>query len=292
MINHRRAARQMEPGMKSNRGNGVFAAVGLATICAVAALIPSRAHAQSTSDPWRWRATVYLWLPSLGGETSFPPSGGGPSIDVTADAILDSLDFAFMGALEGRKGPWGLATDVIYLDLGATKKATREFGLGQIELPASVDADLGLDITGWLWTVEGSYELVQREDFSMNLLAGFRMLDLQEELRWSFNGDIASLPLPGRSGSSRAKDTQWDAIVGVKGRAAFGREHRWYVPYYLDVGAGESDFTWQAMAGLGYSFGSVDVTGVWRYLDYDLGDNAPIKSINFNGPALGVTFRF
>jgi hypothetical protein len=37
---------------------------------------------------------------------------------------------------------------------------------------------------------------------------------------------------------------------------------------------------------------SVDVTGVWRYLDYDLGDSTPIKSINFNGPALGVTFRF
>jgi len=278
--------------MKSNRGNAVFAAVALATICTVAALIPSRAHAQSTSDPWQWRATVYLWLPSLGGETSFPPSGGGPSIDVSADAILDSLNFAFMGAFEGRKGPWGMASDVIYLDLGATKKATRQFGLGQIELPASVDADLSLDITGWLWTVEGSYELVRQEGLSLNVLAGFRMLDLQEDLRWKFNGDIASLPLPGRSGSSRVKDTQWDAIVGVKGRAAFGREHSWYVPYYLDVGAGESNLTWQAMAGLGYSFGSVDVTGVWRYLDYDLGDSTPIKSIDFSGPALGVTFRF
>jgi opacity protein-like surface antigen len=165
-------------------------------------------------------------------------------------------------------------------------------GLGQIESPASVDADLSLDITGWLWSVEGSYELVQQEDFLIDVLAGARMLDLQEDLRWKFNGDIKSLPLPGRSGSSRAKDTQWDAIVGVKGRATFGREHSWYVPYCLDVGAGESNFTWQAMAGLGYSFGSVDVTGAWRHLDYDLGDNAPIKSINVNGPAVGVTFRF
>ncbi len=126
----------------------------------------------------------------------------------------------------------------------------------------------------------------------MNVLTGARMQDLQEDLRWKFNGDISSLPLPGRSGSSRAKDTQRDAIVGVKGRATFGREYSWYVPYYLDVRAGESNFTWQAMAGPGYSFVSVDVTGVWRYLDYDLGDNTPIKSINFNGPALGVTFRF
>jgi hypothetical protein len=34
------------------------------------------------------------------------------------------------------------------------------------------------------------------------------------------------------------------------------------------------------------------VTGVWRYLDYDFGGSKPIKSIDFNGPALGVTFRF
>ena len=81
-----------------------------------------------------------------------------------------------------------------------------------------------------------------------------------------------------------------DAIVGLKGRATFGAERSWYIPYHIDMGAGDSDFTWQAMTGLGYSFGSIDVAGVWRYLDYDLG--APLESISFNGPALAVTFRF
>jgi len=96
----------------------------------------------------------------------------------------------------------------------------------------------------------------------------------------------------GRAGSSSAEETQWDAIVGVKGRWTFGAERQWYVPYYLDVGTGDSDLTWQGMAGVGYSFDSIGVTGVWRYLDYDLGGSTPIKSIDFNGPALGVTFRF
>jgi hypothetical protein len=48
------------------------------------------------------------------------------------------------------------------------------------------------------------------------------------------------------------------------------------VPYYLDVGTGESDFTWQAMTGLGYSWKSVDVNAAWRYLDYDVGDSKPL----------------
>jgi hypothetical protein len=263
-----------------------------ASICLLAALLPTRSQAESSSSEWQWGATVYVWLPSMGGDTSFPPGGGGPSIDITADAILNSLNFAFMGAFEGRRGPWGVATDVIYLDLGASEKGTRDLSIGHIGLPASVDANLRLDVTGWLWTLAGSYSVIDQDGFSMDVLAGARMLDLQEDLKWSFNGDISSLPLPGRSGSSHAKDTQWDAIVGLKGRANFGAERNWYVPYYLDVGTGDSNLTWQGMVGLGYRFDSVDVTGVWRYLDYDMGNGTPIKSLNFNGPAVGVTFRF
>ena len=134
--------------------------------------------------------------------------------------------------------------------------------------------------------------MLHQENFSLDAIAGARLLDLQEDARWNFNGDIASLPLPGRSGSGQAEDSDWDAIVGVRGRATFGAERNWFVPYYLDVGTGDSDFTWQARIGLGYSFESLDVLGVWRYLDYDLGDSTPIESIDFNGPALGVTFRF
>lgn len=266
--------------------------VGTASASILAAMAPSPVNAATDAADWQWDATVYLWLPALGGETSFPPNGDGPSIDVSGEQILDSLNFAFMGAVEGRKGRWGLATDVIYLDLGASRKGTRDFGLGQVEIPATVDADLELDITGWLWTLAGSYEVIQQENFSMNMLGGIRMLDLEETLQYRFNGDIASLPIEGRAGSSSAEETQWDAIVGVKGRWTFGAERQWYVPYYLDVGSGESDLTWQGMAGVGYSFDSIDVTGAWRYLDYDLGESTPIKSIDFNGPALGVTFRF
>jgi len=250
------------------------------------------ADAEPAPDSWDWRATIYLWLPGIDGETSFPPDGGGPDFGVSGDAFFDTLNSVFMGAFEGRRGPWGAMTDVVYLDLGANKKATRDFDIGQVELPAGVDADLGLDISGWVWTLTGSYEVMRLDGFSINVLAGARMLELQEDLRWSLNGDIASLPLPGRSGSSHLEDTMWDAIVGVKGRASFGAERNWYVPYYLDVGAGNSDLTWQGLVGLGYSFDSWDLIAAWRHLDYDFGNNTPIKSIAFDGPALGITFKF
>ena len=46
------------------------------------------------------------------------------------------------------------------------------------------------------------------------------------------------------------------------------------------------------MLGLGYSFGAIGVTGVWRHLEYDIGNDSQIQGIKFDGPALGITFRF
>jgi hypothetical protein len=81
------------------------------------------------------------------------------------------------------------------------------------------------------------------------------MLDLEQTLDGSFNGDISGLPLPGRNGSSTVSGTNRDAIVGVKGQVFLGADSRWVVPWHFDLGAGDSDFTWQAMAGVGYPFG-------------------------------------
>ena len=99
------------------------------------------------------------------------------------------------------------------LDLGQTKKATRYFGIGQGDIPASVNGDLSLDLTGWLWTLAASYAVVQQEGFSMSVLAGARMLDLEETLQWQLNGDISTLPVVDRTGSANAEATQWDALA-------------------------------------------------------------------------------
>ena len=64
------------------------------------------------------------------------------------------------------------------------------------------------------------------------------------------------------------------------------------MPYYLDVGTGESNFTWQTMAGLGYSWQWIDTFAAWRYLDYDLGEGRPLSSLSLNGPLLSVKFHW
>jgi hypothetical protein len=72
----------------------------------------------------------------------------------------------------------------------------------------------------------------------------------------------------------------------------FGKGERWFVPYYLDVGTGESSLTWQAMAGVGYAFGGGSVICAWRHIDYDMESGNTIESVTFDGPGVAVAFRW
>jgi len=260
-------------------------------VLTIAAISPAIVAAQELSDQWKFRASIYGWLPDIGGSTTFP-AGTGTSINVNADKIIDTLKFTFMGTFEAQKGRWGAFTDVIYLDVGGSKSQTRDLTVGNVTLPAGVTADAQLDIKAWVWTLAGTYRVVSDPGFTMDVLAGARLLDVEEKLGWQFSANLGGIAPPPRTGNSELKDNVWDGIIGVKGRFAFGADSEWYVPYYLDVGTGDSDLTWQGVAGIGYAFRWGELFAVWRYLDYNLKSGSKIEDVNFNGPAIGVAFRW
>ena len=86
--------------------------------------------------------------------------------------------------------------------------------------------------------------------------------------------------------------TYWDVVVGAKGQYRFGSNGEWSIPWYVDVGTGESKLTYQALAGVAYKFNWGQVIGAWRYLDYDFKSGSDLESINFNGPMVGVAFNW
>ncbi len=59
-----------------------------------------------------------------------------------------------------------------------------------------------------------------------------------------------------------------------------------------DVGTGDSDLTWQALAAVNYRFEKVGVVVGYRYLDYDFDDSDVFDDLNLSGPFVGVKFRF
>jgi hypothetical protein len=270
----------------------------IAAMCVTAgALLPTSATAQSAQSTWdaeKWQfiATIYGFLPSIGGKLSVPVDTGGHSISVDAHQIIDSLKMTFMGTLDVHNGRWGVFTDILYLNVGGSKSQTRDFSLGQVGIPASTTADLNLDLKGTIWTIAGDYRVVSDPSLKMDVLAGARMFSVKPTLGWQFYGDLGPISGPGRSGSAEISESVWDGIVGVKGNYAFGDERRWFVPFYLDVGTGQSDLTWQIAGGLGYNYNWGSLFAMWRYLDYNFKSSSKLESMNFNGPMFGVAFRF
>lgn len=255
-----------------------------------AALLPATVSADD-SDSWEFGASVYGWLPDISGSTTFPDGSGG-DFTLPIDTILDNLKFTFQGAFDARKGNWGLVTDVIYMDLGNSKGNIREGSIGDFEIPVGATAKVSLDMTSWIWTTAGYYRMLDTPQHKVDILAGVRYLDIEQTLKLSLTGDIADQPLPGRDGKVVVGGTNWDAIIGVRGKVAFGKNNAWFLPYKFDVGTGDSDLTWQALGGIGYTFGWGEILGVYRYMDYELDGKGAMNDMNFGGPAFGAVWHW
>jgi hypothetical protein len=116
------------------------------------------------------------------------------------------------------------------------------------------------------------------------------MLNMKQTLNWSLSSSIPELPA--RSGEASVDGTEWDAIVGFKGRYYLGAERKWFLPYYADIGTGDSRLTWQINAGVGYQFNWGSLYATWRYLDYDFGSGNALQSMNMSGAAIGAALQF
>ncbi|MGO4549636.1 hypothetical protein AB4059_00815 [Lysobacter sp. 2RAF19] len=259
-------------------------------LLAAALLLPSAAFAQDRfddpSDAWQFRASLYAFVPKVGGDARLP-SGGERALYLSADDLISHTDAAGMATFEVRKGRWGAFGDVVAMDLGQHVNGTRSLLAGRMPLPPGTYANASLDIEAVAFTVAGTYRVLERENANIDLLAGGRLLDATVKLDWDFNSDVVGTL---RTGSSEVGHSSWDGIFGAKGRMSFGERKQWFVPWYVDAGTGASDLTWNASAGIGYAahWGEVFVT--YRRLDYDFGNDRHIADLAFSGPTLGVAF--
>jgi hypothetical protein len=264
------------------------AAVGVLTPALLAAQTPP---SEPIPGAWHFGASLYGYVPSVSGTSSSPADSSGNRINVNLAEILD-LKFALMGAFDAHNGRWGVFTDVIYLNYDGSKQQSRDFTIGRIGIPAGTTAGLEVDLKGLMWTLGGQYRVYSDPGLTVDALAGLRLLELRTSTRWNISGNLGPIAPSGRTGSSENKSSELDGIVGVRGRARLGSSGRWTLPFYLDVGAGDSDLTWQAAAGVSYGFKWGELTAMWRYLAYDLEPGPNIEDLKFNGPLIGATFRW
>lgn len=242
-------------------------------------------------EGWRFSVTPYVFLPTIDATLRYdtpPGTGGRPRVSVDAQDILEDLNLAFMLTADAHKGRYGVLTDIIYVDLDQEASVDRIVGPGGL-VAIPVDVDSSSEVKSWVWTLALGVRMGAPSDRNPEAFAGFRYLRADTTLNWSFVGPLGLFP---RSGSFSQEEDVWDAIFGVRGRAPFGESERWALTYYVDVGGGDSDLTWQAVAGIAYAYDWGDLRVAWRHLQYEQSPDKLINDMTLSGPAFGATFRF
>ena len=256
---------------------------------ALAALAGHAAAQVTPSDRWTSRVTLYGFFPSVHAKANYDTPDGDISTTREPDTYLTNLQSTFMGAFEIRKHPWSVQGDFIYLNFGdLNSRITNIQDVGGTGVDVNVNTNVSTDLKGGLAQLAVGFNIANTETNTLDAIAGVRYMRLKSKLEWEFEGPVGAFPVEG----SREKTSNfYDAVVGFRGRFIVGKD-KWFVPWYFDVGTGDSRYTYQFMAGAGYRFGWGDVALAYRHLQYKFGDDHGVKELTFSGPIVGATFRF
>lgn len=222
------------------------------------------------ADRWIYGAEVYLWGASVGGKTVT-----GDDIDVSFTDLVPKLDLGFMATLAASKGEWTAFADFIYLDVSDDIKSTANI------IGRPVRLELDAELKGFVTTLGGAYSFFDSGGTRLNAILGARYEWLDLELEFDVGPFKAKVSDTGRT---------WDAIVGLRGKTDLS--DKWYLTYYADIGTGQSDLTWQALAAVNYRFRKVDAVLGYRYLKWDFDDKNLLDNLHLTGPFAGVKFFF
>ena len=179
----------------------------------------------------------------------------------------------FMGGLGARKDKLGFQIDAIYMDLSDGDNTPLVPGLLTLT---------DVELTATILTPKATYRVVDDGQLNLDVLGGIRYLHMDLNFKFreiSDEGDDGSVT---------------NGIVGFKGDIQLNKN--WHVPFYYDIGKGESELTYQAFAGINYKLSSFDLAAGYRYLkfkfddDDDFGDM--LNYLVIQGPMIGATFRF
>jgi hypothetical protein len=250
---------------------------------------------------WSFTLAPYAWVANIRSKINTPTPGGGVAttdVYVPFGDYVHDIRFGVLLAGEARYDRFSVLTDFLYLNLGLSTGAARlssvSPGSGRIDIPVGLEANASSGLGTTVWTLAGGYTLAAGGWGNVDAIAGTRLLAINLTSNYDLNAAILA---PNRtvalakSGSLSANVADWDAIAGVTGRFAIPNSN-FYVPYYLDVGTGAINLTWEAFTGLGYHTASADYSVGYRYLAFENSGSAAVKNLEMGGVMAVASFRF
>jgi hypothetical protein len=241
----------------------------------------SSAQAESMSgDKWHFQITPYAWLAGQNGTVATLPGLPPADIDVDFyDDIWGNINLAGMLVAEGRRGQFGLFTDIVYTDI-------------EMEEPTPLGifySAVNSRTKSWMVSVAGLYRLAESQNRFLDVIAGVRYWSVDSELT------LRGPQIPILSERSVSNSEDWfDPMIGLKGMSALGNS-KFFVGGAIAIGGFGvgSDFFWDALINLGYQWTEgFSTTLGYRYLDVDYENNGYLYDVAQDGLTLGLSWRF
>lgn len=238
-------------------------------------IVPPVLAQEALSEDWQFSTSLNLWGPTIKSETST-----GEEVEINLSDIIKNLDMTLMGSVGVNKDKWLFYTDVLHLSLEDHSNSTL------IDAPPVLNLSLtNTKMKSWIVSPKVGYNVLHSGRFSLYLLAGARY-------HWVENTLKLKAKTPWETESSNVVSTVegWDGIVGVQGKVFL--KERWYLPFYGDVGSGDSDLTWTVFAGVGYTFSKANMIVGYRHLRFNFDDDASLDHLYITGPIVGFEYIF
>ena len=225
---------------------------------------------------WNFDARLDAWLVQMSVGVQQKTLGFEQNIFLSFDDVISNLDWII---------PVG--TDIRYKRFGFMPEVTGLKLSGNGETPAALYSNLEIGMTMWVINLPVYYRVIEKPGYSLDFLAGARYFSADIDL--DFSGGLVGNNR-GRL-SANAGTENWDGIVGA--RVKHDLNDRLYYSIYGDVGAGDSDLTWQVLASLGYRFNErFSALAGYRYLYYEGGDAQKAVDVTGSGPQISFNWEF
>jgi hypothetical protein len=256
-------------------------------VALVAAAAPS--WPQSKARPteamdgaWHFTIAPYMWASGISGTASVANLPEVP-VEMSFSDIFSELDFAALGYFEARRDRFGVATDVVYVNL-SVPVATSAPVIGKLNLKADVRSTIAEAFLFYRVAAGGRSD----NPATLDVLAGTRYSSSRTRLTATTDAGFAY------DGAFQDLDW-WDALAGVKFTAPLGS--RLSVLGRADVAGFGSKVTWNLEAELAYrAFYHWTFGAGWRHLDidYQKGGNLDRKvfKIAYDGPMAWLAYSW
>lgn len=221
---------------------------------------------------WQFSVSPYFWMAGIqgtSGQFNLPPA------EMKSDfgQIFNELDFAFMGIVEARQGPYSILGDLAYTKTSLKNATPKGVLAGKVGVTSEAFSSL----------LAGGYTVYQSERGHLDVIAGARLWNVKTKMR--FQGGLLD-------GVSRRDSATWvDVVAGLRGN--YFLTNKVYMMAWGAVGAGQADLDWDVAAGFGYQLQkNLSLTAGYRMQGVDYSKDGFVFDVIQKGPILGLTYRF